>query len=1018
MTPIGDEGMKGHSYRHHRFSASMFAKRAQLVSSRFCSRYAPALVRSPTLSCALLAACVVVASLCFLPSHVNTSLPLHDVDNSEHSFSWQALRLPRLGLVGGMPSTWDGIAEIGPAVSPAAWRASQPVVLLMAYPAWHGVFSAARAQGPVLGMYLDFTARAQQRLVSLIAATPSLRCVIVHGIPHHSVDFARLLKHQVPAVRIMFVYHGTASAPFHVEESSLVASLVDATLENAVDAIGVVKVGFGSVFHSLGVPPDRVFTVPNFPTVSLVLPTNKYSEFDGRAHIGILVSSGDVHKNVGSQLVSACSIPDAIVHVTFRPRLAYLRNCSIVETGWLSHGRFLLEAARMDVLMYVSLTEAFPMLVLEAINLGIPVVVSRTHHLLESDKVLDDALVVAESDNPENIRTVLLGAIERRVELLPHLLALAACMRHKAEFSWGSVLNLSRTESTRLQLLAFAHRRDGEDVATYKCPSSMTQAAPASTTTFSSLLSSMTSLSPLRIAFVTYELTPGVSGGAGVVISNLVEELLAKGHFATVIAHVSTSALDVWARAMEARGWRVGPKSQLTIHHVPTLVDEVTLECGPRNVFLRRSGIFAIAAQLAYAAQPFDAIEVFEYAGAAFELLRRQREWLAADALGSTKGVAPPYLPLHVPIFVRLHGSLQLIQQSEGLLVAGDLPSTPPPCLSAFDERAAWPLMRLMERYTLLAAHTLFPQSRAMIGVYKTAYGLDDTRMVLAPPPMERILAATTSRSADSQGIAGAPRLHFSVSQGAEFLLSRTGASSDTNFQQNRIAPTQLRLLVYGRVAHMKGAETVAAAAGAIQEGLPDNVQLQLVFVGIDWDCPVHGRPTSQCVIALLPSNVHATFRGPVERSEMPQLVASVHGGIIASEFETYGLAAHELAAAGLPLIISNIHAFAEFFTEENAYTFRAGDADDLARAALRFAADLELRRARVASDLNYPDAIEPYVRAVAAARANPSVASTVDTRLVEAAIAAHEGVLEGACWPSEECRVVGMQALTSTASG
>jgi outer membrane murein-binding lipoprotein Lpp len=116
-----------------------------------------------------------------------------------------------------------------------------------------------------------------------------------------------------------------------------------------------------------------------------------------------------------------------------------------------------------------------------------------------------------------------------------------------------------------------------------------------------------------------------------------------------------------------------------------------------------------------------------------------------------------------------------------------------------------------------------------------------------------------------------------------------------------------------------------------------------------------------------------------------------VHGAVIASEFETFGVAAHELALLGVPLVISSIPAFAEFFTPANAYVFQAENATDLAQAGLRLFEHLQVGRrsaVRLARP-RYADPVEPYARVLALARSASGIpASRVDTRLVEAGIA------------------------------
>ena len=229
----------------------------------------------------------------------------------------------------------------------------------MTVPAWRGIYAAARAQGPVLALYEDFGAWRAQRLVELVAATPSLRTVVVHGIPPGSLRFARLLKARAPRVRIAFVFHG-GIACMHGRDGDLVAELIEAARAGVVDKVGAVKAGMAEVFLALGAP--RAAWTPNFPSLSPVLPMRRHSESDGRLHVGILNANQDVPKNIAVQLVAACGIDGAGVHVTAAPDPALMRHCNaeLVVTGMLPHLDLLVELAQLDVLLFVSLSEAFP----------------------------------------------------------------------------------------------------------------------------------------------------------------------------------------------------------------------------------------------------------------------------------------------------------------------------------------------------------------------------------------------------------------------------------------------------------------------------------------------------------------------------------------------------------------------------------------------------------------------------------------------------------------------------------
>ena len=113
-----------------------------------------------------------------------------------------------------------------------------------------------------------------------------------------------------------------------------------------------------------------------------------------------------------------------------------------------------------------------------------------------------------------------------------------------------------------------------------------------------------------------------------------------------------------------------------------------------------------------------------------------------------------------------------------------------------------------------------------------------------------------------------------------------------------------------------------------------------------------------------------------------------MHGAIFASEFETFGLAAHELAATGIPIIISDIPAYSEFFNSNNSYVFSSGSPSSLASAALTFYSDYISKTLRRAS-ISYPSPYKPY--------SYISSTSVIheDLRLIEVAISR----LEAECW-------------------
>ena len=91
--------------------------------------------------------------------------------------------------------------------------------------------------------------------------------------------------------------------------------------------------------------------------------------------------------------------------------------------------------------MYVSLTEGFPMTVLESMSAGVPCRTSPTSAMFEfdNDKVLRDTLVVNELEDPNVIATALPKLLERKHELVPRMNLYVNWLNGKDLYKWDAL---------------------------------------------------------------------------------------------------------------------------------------------------------------------------------------------------------------------------------------------------------------------------------------------------------------------------------------------------------------------------------------------------------------------------------------------------------------------------------------------------------------------------------------------------------------------------------------------------
>jgi glycosyltransferase involved in cell wall biosynthesis len=258
---------------------------------------------------------------------------------------------------------------------------------------------------------------------------------------------------------------------------------------------------------------------------------------------------------------------------------------------------------------------------------------------------------------------------------------------------------------------------------------------------------------------------------------------------------------------------------------------------------------------------------------------------------------------------VRVHGSLEFIDRAEGILPG--------------QERLE---MYAMERDGLRLADLILVPSESMGAHYVEDYGLAQHRVVLSPPPMEDLLS----------GLASRPRL-----------------------------PDPGHFLFFGKLQEVKGCVQLAEAAVAAISADPTK-HWRFTFIGRDTHCSKHDQSTFRCVTDQIPESARPqfVFLPGIERVSLPKFCVRPAAAIFPSRFETFCLAAHEVRAMGVPLIVPAIPAFADSFNASTGCLTYDGTTAGLQRAIERVRSDVELRvRLELADRPTYPPFTAAYDR-------------------------------------------------------
>jgi len=164
----------------------------------------------------------------------------------------------------------------------------------------------------------------------------------------------------------------------------------------------------------------------------------------------------------------------------------------------------------------------------------------------------------------------------------------------------------------------------------------------------------------------------------------------------------------------------------------------------------------------------------------------------------------------------------------------------------------------------------------------------------------------------------------------------------------NKSNPPERNLIIFmGYMDYMKGADTfLSAALMLLQKSLDANYKFVLVG-GETGGAPEGYASFTDYLKARIPPKLqhHFEFTGQISHQQLSNMLPNVAFAVVPSHLESFGYAAHELYAVGIPLIVRNIPVFTQYFHhEQNALVFD-GTAEDLAHQMERLWRDESLRQ-------------------------------------------------------------------------
>lgn len=146
--------------------------------------------------------------------------------------------------------------------------------------------------------------------------------------------------------------------------------------------------------------------------------------------------------------------------------------------------------------------------------------------------------------------------------------------------------------------------------------------------------------------------------------------------------------------------------------------------------------------------------------------------------------------------------------------------------------------------------------------------------------------------------------------------------------------------LFYGRLYALKGADLLIEAGLQVLDKRPD-LPLEFHFVGYDSNQPPTGSGTYQSYLESKIPDRHRdkfAFHGQRRWHELGEMLARTSCAVFPCYFDSFCYAAHELDACRIPLLLSRIPTFLEFFPDREEIRFFDLTVVSLATAIAEFA--------------------------------------------------------------------------------
>lgn len=304
-------------------------------------------------------------------------------------------------------------------------------IIAVASPHFRGVKSATREMVPNLVEVSNINSRraAKNIAIKILSHDPSK--LLISGYAQGHDMLVEEIKKLKPDLRILVLIH-SAFIWFDIypAENGVFKRFIELSKMGVIEKVGFCKRDLAEYFNGLGV--NSYFVMNRFYPEK-----HSFKKLEAEINIGIF-GQNQWHRNITNQAIGALMVSNTKLHVNEISDHFFLDKKRIKAYGILPKEEFLKIYNKIDINMYISMTDCFPMVVIESMQYGIPCLVSDTSDVYNFSPKLKKWLTVSTIDGPIGISKKIKEVIDNYQSIQQEIRQYLPILQQKVE---GSIKN-------------------------------------------------------------------------------------------------------------------------------------------------------------------------------------------------------------------------------------------------------------------------------------------------------------------------------------------------------------------------------------------------------------------------------------------------------------------------------------------------------------------------------------------------------------------------------------------------